>query len=178
MKCTTLNEIKKYNPCTSGWETLLSGLNKTKADDEPLAYSKILEINGIADAIWSLRTSRKLAVAYAIACAEKVLPIFESKRPGDMRVRDCINAAKLFINGKISREELLAKRLAAHDTFDTYAAAAAATYAAAAAAYDAHDAHDATYAATYAAYAAAAAHDASARQKFKAEVFLSIVDSD
>jgi hypothetical protein len=34
MICTTLNKIRKYKPSESGWKKLLSGLDKTEADDE------------------------------------------------------------------------------------------------------------------------------------------------
>jgi len=33
---TTLNKIREHNPCRESWEMLLSSLNKTKADDEPI----------------------------------------------------------------------------------------------------------------------------------------------
>ena len=52
---TTLNKIKQHNPCTEGWAKLLSYLNKTEADDEPLELTTILESNGIEDALWALR---------------------------------------------------------------------------------------------------------------------------
>ena len=52
---TTLNEIEKHEPCAEGWKKLLSFLGKTKADDKPLHLLTILEANGAADAIWSLR---------------------------------------------------------------------------------------------------------------------------
>jgi len=83
-----------------------------------------------------------------VAFAEHVLPIFESRFPNDNRVRNCIQSIRDFINGKITKEELITIRKAA------YAAAYAATYAATdAAAYAATD--DAAYAAAYAADAAA-----------------------
>jgi len=34
---------------------LLSGLGKTQADDETLPLTRILEINGLDDALWALR---------------------------------------------------------------------------------------------------------------------------
>ena len=62
----------------------------------------------------------------AIDVAEIVLPIYEKRYPEDTRmVKDCIEAAKLYITGHISLDELLKKRRAA----------AAAAYAADAAAY-------------------------------------------
>jgi len=52
MKTTTLKAIRKAKPCESGWQKLLKGLGKTKADDEPLTLQRILEINDIDDACW------------------------------------------------------------------------------------------------------------------------------
>ena len=52
MKTTTLNEIRKAKPCEDGWNTLLKGLGKTKADNEPLKLEAILKINGLDDACW------------------------------------------------------------------------------------------------------------------------------
>ena len=68
---TTLNKIRNHAPCADGWRKLLKGLNKAAADDEPLALTTILALNGLDDALWALRTadcdreSRMLAVAYA-----------------------------------------------------------------------------------------------------------------
>lgn len=72
MIATTLNRIREHSPCKSGWTKLLAGLGKTSADDEPLAYTRILEICGLDDALWCLRAEpqhsalwRKMAVAFA-----------------------------------------------------------------------------------------------------------------
>jgi hypothetical protein len=84
MNTTTLNRIRAHSPCKSGWEKLLRGLGKTRADDEPLAYSRILQICGLADALWTLRAEpqhaalrRKMAVRFArevqhLMCQESV----------------------------------------------------------------------------------------------------------
>jgi hypothetical protein len=69
---TTLNRIRANSPCFDGWRKLLAHLGKTKADDEPLAMTVILESNGLDDALWCLRAEpqhsaiwRLLAVHYA-----------------------------------------------------------------------------------------------------------------
>ena len=56
MKTTTLNKIESLDPCETGWSKLLKGLGKTEPDDEPLSLLRILEINGIDDALWATRT--------------------------------------------------------------------------------------------------------------------------
>ena len=70
---TTLNKIKDHSPCVDGWKTLLKGLNKLEADDEPLHLSQILSINGAADALWSLRAfSKEDCQIFAVGAARQV----------------------------------------------------------------------------------------------------------
>ena len=52
---TTLNKIREHSPCQEGWTKLLRTLNKKKADDEPVSIVKILDSNGLDDALWCLR---------------------------------------------------------------------------------------------------------------------------
>ena len=56
MYCTTLNRIRKHSPCELGWKKLLNHLGKTKADDEFLPMTTILDSNGLDDALWCLRS--------------------------------------------------------------------------------------------------------------------------
>ena len=51
----TLNQIRSFYPCSSGYATLLKALNKTTADDTPIPLAFILKSNGIQDAIWCMR---------------------------------------------------------------------------------------------------------------------------
>lgn len=52
---TTLNKIRSHYPIRSRLENLLRGLGKTREDDEPLPILTILDINGLAFALWCLR---------------------------------------------------------------------------------------------------------------------------
>lgn len=83
----------------------------------------------------------------AILCAESVLHIYEDKYPNDDRPRKAIQAAKDYLKGNISIDDLIDARRAAYS-----AAAAAYDDAAAAAAYAAYSAYSAYSAAAYAAY--------------------------
>ena len=141
---TTLNKIRSHSPCSSGWEKLLKNLGKTKADDEPLALTTILESNGLDDALWCLRAvdghEREMRL-FAVECARSVQHLMTDKRS--------INApdvAERFANGLATQAELAA----------SWAAAGAAAWAAAGAA---------SWAATWAAAGAAtgAATGAAAR---------------
>lgn len=124
MICTTLNKIRENEPCPYGWRKLLAGLNKTGPDDELLPLVRILEINGLNDALWALHTtdcdreSRLLAVAYARQVQHLMT---------DERSIACIDVAERFANGKATREELEEARAAARDALsdarDAWAAA-------------------------------------------------------
>ena len=164
---TTLELIRKQNPCEESWLKLLKSLNKTKADSEPLELTYILETLGITDAIWSLRSLKgkdKEIRLFAADCAESVLHIFEKEHPNDDRPRKAIRAARDYANGLISSQELKAARDAAWDAaWDAWGAARAAAWAAA---WDAKAARDAANAAG----AAGAAWDAGkVKQK---EIFI------
>jgi hypothetical protein len=167
---TSFSLLRKHGACPEGYRKLARYLGDvdTYGEDRPIPIAVILESNGVADALWSLRacTDEKAAAdvarRLAIQFARDVLPIFEKRYPNDDRPRKAIDAAEDFLAGKIDAEALLkARRHAA------YAAAyAAAAYAAAAAAYAAAYA-DAAYAA--AAYAAAAAAYAAAAAAYAAD---------
>ena len=145
MITTTLNHIRAHKPCEPGWKKLLAGLGKTEADDEPLAYARIVEINGIDDALWACRAEPQYAREwrlFAVWCARQVEHLMT-----DQRSRDALVVAERHANGEASYKELAAARAAAR-----------------AAAWDAWVARDAARAAAW--DAAAAATAASQREKF------------
>ena len=108
---TTLNKIRVHAPCKSGWEKLLAHLGKTKADDEPLAITTILDSNGLDDAFWCLRAvegyDREMRL-YAVWCARQVQHLMTDKRS-----LDALDAAERFANELATKEELNAARDAA-----------------------------------------------------------------
>jgi hypothetical protein len=142
---TTLNRIKKHKPCRDRWATLLKGLGKTKPDDEPLPYSKIVEINGLYDALWAARAEPKYDKEwrlFACWCAREAL-IYTN----DWRSVQVVQIAERYAHGAASDEQLAAAETAAWDA--AWAAAWAARAAAQAAAWDA--AWEAAWAAAWAA---------------------------
>ena len=182
---TTLNKIRKYEPCIDGWQKLLAHLGKTKADDEPLSIATIIDSNGLDDAIWCLRAvegyDREIRL-FAVWCARQVQHLMTDKRS-----LDALDVAERYANGKATEDELNAARAAAWAARDT-AAAAWSAWAAEDAAWAARAAADvagetaryaageaARYAANATAYAATtiAAADAAveaAREKQEAEL--------
>jgi len=166
---TTLNLIRARSPCTSGWETLLRHLGKTKADDEPVSITTILDSNGLNDAIWCLRAVQghdKEIRLFAVWCARQVEHLM-----ADERSKNALDVAERYANGEATVGDLGSARAAAAAAADAAAdaayaaradaAAAAADAARADAAAAAYAAADAADAAAYAAADAAAADDAA-----------------
>ena len=79
--------------------------------------------------------SRKKLVGVCAEIAELVLPIFEKQRPGDKRVRECIETCKRYAAGTATIDEVRKARIAAYAAATAYAAYAADAAAYAAAAY-------------------------------------------
>lgn len=155
---TTLNRIREHNPCREGWENLLKGLGKTQADDEPLPFARIVEINGLDDALWCCRAEPQYAREwrlFAVWCARQVQHLMT-----DERSIAALDVAERHANGQATDEELDASA-------DSAESAARAAWAASAA--------SAAWAASAesAAWAAWAASTASDTQKAE---FLSIVN--
>ena len=120
---TTLNEIRQYQPCESGWKKLLNNLGKTKADDEPLEITTILESNGLDDALWCLRAveghDREIRL-FAVECARSVQDLMTNDRSVA-----AIDVAERFANGKATQKKLNTARDAAWDAAWDAAGAAA-----------------------------------------------------
>jgi len=155
MITTTLNRIRAHHPCSDGWEKLLAGLGKTEADDDPLPYALIVEINGISDALWACRAEPQHAKEwrlFAVWCARQVEHLMR-----DERSKVALVVAERYANGAASDKELVAAWAAAE------AAAEAAAWDERVAARDARvAARDARAAARAAAWDAwAAARDAA-----------------
>ena len=179
---TTLNKIRAHSPCTDGWEKLLKNLGKTKADDDPLALTAILESNGIDDALWCLRAvdghEREMRL-FAVDCARSVQQLMTDKLS-----LDALDVAERFANGLATQTELAAADAAwaaAWTAADAAADAADAAWAAAWTAADAaraaswasaRDAADASWASAKAAAGAAAAAAGDAAWDAQANLFI------
>ena len=123
MITTTLNRIRDLSPCKDGWENLLSGLSKTRADDEPLPYAKIVEINGVDDALWACKAEPQHAKEwrlFAVWCAREAL-----KYTNDWRPVNAVNIAERYAHGMASADAMGAACGAASDAASDAAWAAA-----------------------------------------------------
>ena len=113
MITTTLNRIRTHTPCKEGWEKLLKGLGKTKADDEPLPYATIIISNGLYNALWCCRAEpqyEKEWRLFAVACARRV-----ENLNSDPRVKNAFDVVERYANGEATIEELNAAQEAARD---------------------------------------------------------------
>ena len=145
MLTTTLNKILAHSPCADGWKKLLKHLGKTRADDEPLPFSVILDSNGIDDALWCCRTAPeydKQWRLFTVWCVRQAQHLMTDKRS-----LDALDMAERYANGQATDKELADARAAARDAARAAARAAA------------RDAAEAAWAA--ARYAADAARDAA-----------------
>jgi hypothetical protein len=172
---TTLEAIRKCSPCKDGWQKLLEHLGKTRADNEPLRFSTILDSNGIDDALWCLRSlgDEHRAVIRLLACdyAESALSIYESHYHDDKRPREAVETARAFAKGGATVGELKVAASAAEaaEAAEAAWAAEAAGAAWAAEAAEAAGAAGAAEAAEAAAWAAEAAAGAAAWAAWAAE---------
>lgn len=127
---TTLKRIRAHQPCGGGWTKLLVGLGKTKADDELLPFARIVEINGIDDALWCCRAEPQHAREwrlFAVWCARQVQHLMT-----DQRSLDALDVAERHAHGQATDEEMAAARTAARAAARTAARAAASAAASAA----------------------------------------------
>ena len=110
---TTLKAIRKHSPCPSVWEKLLKNVGKTKADDAPLSITKILDSNGLDDALWCLRAveghDREIRL-YAVWCARQVQHLMT-----DSRSIAALDVAERFANRLATTDQLSIARDSALD---------------------------------------------------------------
>ena len=106
MLFTTLNNIRKHFPCSSGWTILLAHLGKTQADDEPLPFSVIVESNGLDDALWCCRSAPEYDKEwrlFAVLCARQVQHLMT-----DPRSINALDVAERHARGTATDNELAA----------------------------------------------------------------------
>jgi hypothetical protein len=72
---TSLNEIKSFNPCVSGWRDILKGQGKTEADGVLFPLTEAVKSNSVTDVCWLLGKRKKeiqVCVRFASMCADSV----------------------------------------------------------------------------------------------------------
>lgn len=118
---TTLNAIRVHQPCADGWAKLLAHLGKTRADNQPLHITTVLDSNGVGDALWCLRAvtghQREIRL-YAVWCARQVQHLMT-----DPRSIAALDVAERHANGQATDDELAAAWAAARDAANAARAA-------------------------------------------------------
>lgn len=140
MITTTLAKLKDSGACVERYTFLRKELGKDYKMETVLPLTKILETNGLDDVLWVLGNAVEggdnTLRLWAADCAEHVLHFFTDKYPDDKRPAEAIKAARQFVRGEITKEQLIAS--AAYAYAYAAAASASAAYASAAAAYAAY----------------------------------------
>jgi hypothetical protein len=117
MITTTLERIQAHKPSPGYWRKLLAGLGKTEADDEPLPFAKIVEINGLDAALWCCRVEPQYAREwrlFAVWCARQVQHLMT-----DPRSIAALDVAERYARGEATDEELDAARTDARYAFSS-----------------------------------------------------------
>jgi len=119
MLYTTLQLLKKENVCEDGMKTLKASLPKGHRVNALISLDHILANCGIYHAIWALRATTvncdRQARFMTIDFGESTLHIFEELYPEEERPRLALVAAKKFLQGKITAEEMYSAAAAAAD---------------------------------------------------------------
>ena len=129
---TTLRLLRKHSACKPGYETLTAALGPDWGDNDPITLERIVETNGLQDAIWALcavpksqaKYRDRLARLFAVWCARQVLHIYEESYPDDKRPRNAIDTAERFALGQATENELAARTAAWASAGDAARAAA------------------------------------------------------
>lgn len=161
MLYTTFRLLREHGACTDRYRHLAKELGGVKryGFDTPISIERILDTNGLDDALWALQAAIEPADRFnrLLACdyAEHVLYIYESQHPDDKRLRQVIEVSRRYVMGLATEEELATARDAAWAAVCDAARDARAAWSAWAAVWAA--ARDAAWAAWAAARAAARA---------------------
>ena len=124
MITTTLNRIARTGCLNkSSWARLLESLGKTTADDEPLSFARIVEVDGLGIAIWCCEAEPQYAREWRLFfvwCCRRV-----EHSLTDQRSRDAINVAERYANGQATDDELVKACAAAKEASADYRGPAA-----------------------------------------------------
>ncbi|MHB8388175.1 MAG: hypothetical protein ACYDBH_01180, partial [Acidobacteriaceae bacterium] len=101
---TTLAAIRAHDPCKASWGKLLAALGKIQADEEPLPFTRILDVLGLDDALWCLRAApqyERQTRLFAVWCARQVAHLM-----CDPHSRAALDVAERYARGAASEDEL------------------------------------------------------------------------
>ena len=118
MLYTTFRLVREAGACKNHYRQFAKAVGGVKAygQDTPIPLIKILEINGLNDALWALRAvlpeekaSRdRMARLLAADFAEHVLHLYERQYPEDNQCRQAIETARQYAEGQATDTQLAA----------------------------------------------------------------------
>ena len=106
---TTLRKLREHNACEPRYIHLRDSLGSSWGDDDEIDIVKILETNGLSDALWIPETAlcgefiQRRYRLFAVACCQEVLHLMK-----DRRSRDAVRVAHLYAYGEATTKELAA----------------------------------------------------------------------
>ena len=114
---TTFRLAREANACADRYKHFAKAVGGIKkyGEDTPITIARVLEVNGLDDAIWCLRAVHpdqaeyrdRVARLYACDCAEHVLHVYEQRYPDDKRPRQAIETARRYAQGMATEDSLL-----------------------------------------------------------------------
>jgi hypothetical protein len=117
MLTTTLKLLRKHDACKDRYAHLRKAIGSGYGDDTPIPLTKILDLNGLDDALWALRAvpesqaaeRDKQARLFACRCVRET-PIGDGRKVWDLltddRSKKSVEVAEQFSIGNASDEEL------------------------------------------------------------------------
>lgn len=122
MRTLTVDLILSWSPCGYYSRNKLQELfgEKTEATLlEVLDDTRVYEQDRVwvAQRLLSLQCYRPVWVEWACQCVESVLPTFLTQYPQDTTVVAAIEGARLYLKGRITRDNLVARQRAARNPF-------------------------------------------------------------
>lgn len=96
----TLNQILAADPCSEGLARGMAILGEGFPEDQEISMLDVVDKLSIRDALWCLSTfdgSKKHCVLIAVAYAESVIDLFNTKYPTDNRPNAAIQAARTWL---------------------------------------------------------------------------------
>jgi hypothetical protein len=133
---------KEYMTSNRGCYSREKMLNVKCVKEDNITLENLFNDLPIKDFCWFLIRKCDLTLIQkqrlALNCAKQVLPIYQKQCPKDNRVKECIKATELYLDDKISLDDLRIKRTSADAALSTAADAAYAADALSTAAYAAY----------------------------------------
>ena len=124
MLTTSFKLLREAGACKDRYGHLRRAMGSGFGDTKSIAITAVLELNGLDDALWALRTvpeeqaSERDLLSRTFACRSvRETPLADGRRVWDLlddeRSRGAVVAAEDFVAGKISAKDLASARAAA-----------------------------------------------------------------